>query len=39
MGESFSQKNKKVERERQRDEQIYAKVLGGFTKDECGIRN
>jgi hypothetical protein len=35
-GESFSRKNKKLPRERQ---QIYAKVLGGFTKNECGIRN
>jgi hypothetical protein len=35
-GESFSQKNKKLARERQ---QIYAKVLEGFTKDECGISN
>jgi hypothetical protein len=35
-GESFSQKNKNLARQRQ---QIYAKVLEGFTKDECGIRN
>jgi hypothetical protein len=41
-GGSFSQKNKKLPREKERArerQQIYAKILEGFTKDECGIRN
>jgi len=37
---SEEQKAGKRERQRERERrQIYGKVLGGFTKDECGIRN